>query len=799
MLVPLSWLRDYIDIKDVTLQEFCDKMIMSGSNIEEAYQIGNHINGIVIGKVLQVEKHPDADHLFVVQVDVGKETLQIITGAANVHPGDLVPVIPDGGVLPDGRKISRGELRGLVSDGMLCSCGELGYEDKVIPAADKDGIMILEGDFAPGSDFARTLETCQDVIDFEITPNRPDCLCMVGMAREAAAVFQTSLSVPRPVIQKEEGRAEDYISVEIKRPDLCSRYVARIVKDIKVQRSPWWLQNRLICAGMRPINNIVDITNYVMLELGTPIHAFDLNMVKGQKIIVDTAKEGERFTTLDGTERTLDSDSLLINDAQRGVALAGIMGGLNSEIESDTQTILVEAACFNAEGTRRTSKKVGLRTEASARFEKGVDPNLCRLAADRVCQLIEQLGAGTVVGGAVDVYPVVYEAPTVKIRPEKISSLLGVTLSADQMKEILTRLGMQVKTEPNGLVVTPPTVRMDLPEEIDYVEEVARIYGYDKLPATLPKGSNAGVKTQQREMEDLTKDTLMALGLNEVQTYSFVSPKGVDKILCKEDSIQRGFVRLINPLGEENSVMRTTLIPNMLEVLERNFTRNIETAEAFELGRVFLNDRKTEEGLPSEPKSVCIGMYGPKEDFYTLKGVCQGLFDKLKISDVIFRAERENKTFHPGRCAVMMKEGEILGTLGEISIRAAEQYNLPQRVYLCEMDFEALCKWSDREILYKPIPKYPAIQRDIAVVVADEIEAGTVESLIRENGGTFLEKVELFDVYKGKQVQDGCKSMAFSLVYRNPEKTLTDGEISGDHERILAALKEALGAVLRDM
>ncbi len=799
MLVPISWLNDYVDLKDIDLKEFCDKMVMSGSNIEETYQVGKGIKGVVVGKILSMEKHPDADHLSVVKVDVGSRTLQIITGAPNVKKDALVAVILSGETLPDGKKIEKGMLRGLESDGMLCSFQELGYEDKVVPVADKDGIILLGEDYPLGQELSQALDTCQDVVDFEITPNRPDCLCMTGMAREAAAVFERTLSLPRPVIQREEGDVKDYVSVEIKRPELCSRYVARVVRDVKVERSPWWMQNRLICAGMRPINNVVDITNYVMLELGTPIHAFDLGMVKGSRIIVDVAKEGEAFTTLDGAERTLDEKSLLINDTQRGIALAGIMGGLNSEIEQDTAAILVEAACFDPDGTRRTSKKLGLRTEASARFEKGVDPNLCRLAADRVCQLIEELGAGIVVGGAVDVYPREYQAPTVAIRPGRISDLLGVALSGEEITGILTRLGMKVTSQKQTLLVTPPTVRMDLPQEVDYVEEVARIYGYDRLPATLPKGSNAGVKTQQREREDLIRDTLLALGLNEIQTYSFVSPKGVDKILCPPSCPERGFVRLINPLGEENSVMRTTLIPNMLEVLERNYTRNIPQAEAFELGRVFLNDIKTEEGLPAEPKKVCIGMYGAKEDFYALKGVCEGLFKELRILDVEFVQETENKTFHPGRCAVMKKGERVLGTLGEISIGAAEQYNLPQRVYVCEMDVNALSELADLEIRYKAIPKYPAIQRDIAVVVADQVQAGQVEGLIRSHGGPLLERVSLFDVYKGKQVQEGCKSLAFSLVYRNPEKTLTDGEISEDHQRILKALEEDLGATLRDM
>ncbi len=800
MLVPVKWLNEYIDLSDIELAEYCDRMIMSGSNIEEAYKVMGGINGIVVGKAVKVEKHPDADKLHICQIDVGQdEPVQIVTGASNVHEGSIIPVVLHNGVLPDGRKIKKGKLRGVESNGMLCSPSELGVEDKVIPPAFREGIWILEDIGAKcGDEFAKAYEVEQDVVDFEITPNRPDCLCMLGMAREASAVFERPLKYPEIKIENEVDDVKNYIDVEIKRPDLCSRYVARVVKDIKIAPSPWWMQKRLMAGGVRPINNIVDITNYVMLEYGTPLHAFNIKTLEGGKIIVDVAKDGQKFITLDEAERKLDSECLLINDAVKGVALAGVMGGLNSEITDNTETILIEAACFDPDGTRKTSKKLGLRTEASSRFEKGVDANLCRTAADRVCQLIEMLGAGTVVKGAVDVYPEESKPIVTKVRTKRVNDILGINLSTGDMKEIFEKLEMKVAVDGDVMTVTPPTIRFDLLEEIDYVEEVARIYGYDNHPVTLPAGSDIAAKTADREIEDLIKEKLMGMGLNEIQTYSFVSPKGVDKILIDQNSYKRDFVTLINPLGEDTSVMRTTLIPNMLDVLERNYTRNIVKVEAFELGRIFLNAFKTEEGLPTEKKNICIGMYGGNCDFYQLKGVVNTLLNELGIKELTYTAEKNEKTFHPGRCAAVSKDDKVIGTFGEISSEVIDQYNLPARVYVAELNFEIIYDLCDMEILYKPIPKFPSIERDIALVVRDEVEAGKIAAMIKRVGGSLLEKVELFDVYKGKQVKDGFKSMAFSLRYRDANKTLTDEEIEKPHQEILKSLKEDFDASLRE-
>ncbi|MFQ7473343.1 MAG: phenylalanine--tRNA ligase subunit beta, partial [Anaerovoracaceae bacterium] len=571
MLVPIEWLKDYTDI-NVDTKEFCDRMIMSGSNLETCEHFCEEIENVVVGRIEKIEKHPDADKLVVCQINAGQdENIQIVTGAPNVFEGAYVPVALHKSRIPGplhgqpkqegGVKITKGKLRGVESFGMLCSAGELGFEDKVVPVAHKDGIWILEDKYEPGQDFAEALGLKQAVVDFEITPNRPDCLAMVGMAREASATFKKPFKYPDIDIKEEngEGESKDYVSVDIKNPESCKRYVARIVTDVKVQQSPWWLQKRLMYAGMRPINNIVDITNFVMLEYGQPIHAFDINQVKGGRIIVENAKDGEKFTTLDNTERTLSDDMLLIKDAERGIAIAGVMGGLNSEIEDDTTTIIVESANFSGDSVRNTSKKLTLRTEASSRFEKGIDPNLCEAAADRVCRLIEIIGAGKVCRGSVDNYPNPQAAKTIDIRVDRINHVLGIDIDREEMTQMLESLEIKVSGSGNVMTVTPPTVRQDLMEEEDYIEEVARLFGYDKLPVTLPKGNTEAGMPKERSLRNLMRESLCAMGLNEIQTYSFVSPKGVDNVRIAEDSWERGFVRIINPLGEENSVMRTIL------------------------------------------------------------------------------------------------------------------------------------------------------------------------------------------------------------------------------------------------
>ena len=824
MLVPIEWPKDYIDL-DVTTEEFCDRMIMSGSNLETCEHFCEEMENVVVGKIEKIEKHPDADKLVVCMLNVGKEEpVQIVTGAQNVFEGALVPVALHKSRIPGplhgqpkqegGVKITKGKLRGVESFGMLCSAEELGFEDKVVPVAHKDGIWILEGDYELGQDFAEALGLKQAVVDFEITPNRPDCLAMVGMAREASATFKKPFTYPDTDIKDENGKGEtkDYVSVDIKNPESCKRYVARIVTDVKVEQSPWWLQKRLMYAGMRPINNIVDITNFVMLEYGQPIHAFDINQVKGGRIIVENAAEGEKFVTLDNNERTLTKDMLLIKDEERGIAIAGVMGGLNSEIEEDTTTIIVESANFSGDSVRATSKKLGLRTEASSRFEKGIDPNLCEAAADRVCRLIELIGAGKVCRGSVDNYPNPETAKTIDIRVDRINHVLGIDITREDMVSMLESLEIKVEGSGNVMTVTPPTVRQDLLEEEDYIEEVARLYGYDKLPVTLPKGNCEAGISDERALRDLTRNSLCGMGLNEIQTYSFVSPKGVDNVRIDEDSWERAFVKLINPLGEENSVMRTILTPNMMEVLARNYSRNIDKVKAFEIGNTFMANMLNEEELPDEQYSLCIGMYGKNEDFFSLKGIVEELLKVLGIKGAVFEAESEYGVYHPGRCArIAVPSGrqgaedadilyDELGIMGEIHPDVAENYGMDGvRIYCCELMFDAIMRHADTEIVYTPLPKYPSTSRDIALLVDEDMAVGKIEEVIRKHGKKILENVKLFDVYRGKQVEEGKKSVAFTLTYRDKDKTLTDDEVAAVHNDVLNALKDKLNAVLREI
>lgn len=823
MLVPMEWLNDYID-PGVSTDEFCERMIMSGSNLETCEEMGTGMERVVVGRIEKIESHPDADKLVICQMDVGEEDLlQIVTGAPNVFEGAYVPVALHKSRIPGplhgqpkqegGVKITKGKLRGVPSYGMLCSCSELGYEDKVVPVVHKDGIWILEGEYEPGADFPEALGLKSAVVDFEITPNRPDCLAMVGMAREASATFGKPFSYPDIDIKEEngQGEAKDHVSVEINNPESCRRYVARVVTDVKVEQSPWWLQKRLMYAGMRPINNIVDITNFVMLEYGQPIHAFDINQVRGGRIIVENAKPGEKFTTLDENERTLQGSMLMIKDAERPIAVAGVMGGLNSEIEESTQTIIVESANFAGDSVRRTAKELGLRTEASARFEKGIDPNLCADAADRVCRLIEMVGAGKVCKGRVDVYPDPQEVKPLDVRVSRINAVLGIELSREEMVSMLE--GLEIKVEGSGdiMTVTGPSVRQDLVQEEDYIEEIARMYGYDRLPVTMPKSNNEVSVPYGWQLRDLIRDSLCAMGLNEIQTYSFVSPRSVDNVRIAEDSWERAFVRIINPLGEENSVMRTILTPNMMETLARNYNRKIEKVKAFEIGNTFMASELNKDHLPDEDYSLCIGMYGKGEDFFSLKGVVCELLAILGIREPIFTAESEYGPYHPGRCARIsvaaseeMKavgvDTEELGIMGEIHPDVAEKYGMKgERIYCCEIMCSALERKANTEIVYTPLPKFPSTARDIALLVDEDMEVGSIEAVIREFGGRILEDVRLFDVYRGQQVDEGKKSVAFSLIYRDKDKTLTDEEVTEVHSGVLDALKDKLNAVLREM
>lgn len=854
MLVPMSWLKDYTDIPS-DMDEFSDKMIMSGSNIETIEVFGENFHRVVVGKVLSVDKHPDADRLTVCKVDVGEDApVQIVCGAPNVVADALVPVALHKSRIPGplhgqpkeegGVQVKKGKLRGVESMGMICSAGELGFDDKVVPVSHRDGIWILPDNSVPGTAFENAMELAEQVVEFEITPNRSDCLSMVGMAREAAATFDVPLRYPvTDLLEEGEGISADHISVEIKNPEACRRYVARVVTDVKIEQSPWWLQRRLMYAGMRPINNIVDITNFVMLEQGNPIHAFDIRQIEGGKIVVEKGSEGEKFVTLDEKERTLTEDMLLIKDGKKGVAIAGVMGGLNSEIREDTQTILIESANFEPTNIRETSKKLGLRTEASARYEKGVDPNLCRTAADRVCKLIEELGAGKVLKGAVDAYPEPVIPWTIELRVSRVKQVLGVEFTPEEIKKIFDKLEMKTEEEGEILRVTPPTVRPDLRKEIDLVEEIARMYGYDNFPSTLPRDNSESRPGRMESIRRKAREVLCAMGASEIQTYSFVSPGDVDRVRIDEDAWERNFVRLINPLGEENSVMRTILTPGMLETMGRNYSRNVEEVKAYEIGNTFFKNLIEEGELPDEQDSISIGLYGGDNDFFTLKGMVIELLKNLGITHVEFKREENYGVYHPGRCARivlvgenmnedireeflrqadrkvegseeeihLMKEmvtfmaknregGEIeLGIMGEVHPDVAKEYGIDTKCYCCELMFHIVGDYARTDVRYTPLPRYPSTGRDIALLLDEEIPAGRVEALIRQNGGEILEEVRLFDIYRGEQVDKGKKSLAFTLTYRSREKTLTEEEVAPVHERVLEALKEELNAVLREV
>lgn len=821
MLAPLDWIREYTEV-GIPTETYCEKMIMSGSNLETCSWFGDGIQDVVVGRILSIEPHPDASRLSVCQVDAGKEKpLQIVCGAANVFEGALIPLALPGSSIPGplhgqpkqpgGVVIQKGAVRGVESMGMICAASELGFEDKVIPVSHKDGVFILPEGLVPGTDLMEALGLGGAVIDFEITPNRPDCLSILGMARETAATLETGLNLPETACRNERGHAKDFIAVEIRRPELCRRYAARVVTDVRIEESPWWLQKKLMSAGMRPINNIVDVTNYVMLEMGQPIHAFDIREIKSGTIVVDTALDGEVFTTLDNNPRQLSPGMLMIKDGDESVAIAGIMGGLDSGISLDTTTILIESANFSGDSIRATSKKLGLRTEASSRFEKGIDPNLCGMAADRVCRLIEELGAGNPAAGRVDVYPEPALPVTVGVRAARVNQVLGISLTPDEMAELFRRLRMDVEiadgeccADPDCkdcavLKVTPPTVRQDLTREVDFIEEAARIFGYDRLPMTLPKGSARSGMTRQEKLRRLTRNTLCSLGFNEIQTLSFVSPRGVEDAGIPEDAWERNFAVLRNPLGEDNSVMRTVLTPAMLETMGRNRSRNIEKLKAFEIGTTFTKSLTNPDGLPDEQDSLAIGLYGGDADFFVVKGIVMEFLSVLGIRDLEFAAEGEYGVYHPGRCARVRSQDRELGIFGEIHPDVAERFGLTGRCYCGEFFLDAILDLASLHTMYAPLPKYPAVSRDIALVVDEDTPAGELERTIRAHGEDLLEDVHLFDIYRGAQVGEGKKSAAFSLTYRSAAKTLTDEEVAAVHQGILAALEKTYHAVLREM
>lgn len=794
MLVPLKWLRDYVDI-DRETQEFADMMTMTGSKVEKVEFFGKETNGVEVCKILEIEQHPDADRLKVTKVEVADgQILQIVTNATNINVGDYVPVARIGAVLPGDFKIKKGKLRGVLSEGMFCGAEELTIPSQYVEEHKKDGIYILDhqDSFELGMDVREALGINDALIEFEITSNRPDCRSIIGIAREAAVTLGKELKYPQITVNGSDEEMKFEIDVQT---ELCKRYCGKVIKDVKVGPSPYWMQRRLIEAGMRPINNIVDITNYVMLELGQPLHAFDLEDIKYNKMIVKLAQEGEKFTTLDGVQRTLTSDMLVIGNQDKTLDLAGIMGGENSEVKDNTTSIFLEGASFAKENIRATSKKLGLRTEASSRFEKGIDVNLTEAAVNRACQLIEELGCGTVLNGMLDYYPKKEEVQKITANPERINKLLGVNVPMDQFINILERLEFKCNLiSSDKLELEVPSFRLDICEDADILEEVARIYGYENIPsATLEGNATAGVKTNKQKFMDNVKSNSIAVGLNEILTYSFVSPRGVDKLNLAEDDERREFVKIINPLGEETSVMRTTLIPNMLDVLSTNLSHKVEEVYAFECGNTF----RPQEGLPVETKKLSIGMYGKEVDFFSIKGAVETILTNVGFDGYEVEPETKNLTFHPGRCAKLVYNNICIGTFGELHPDVLENYDLNQRVYVAEIDIDLVFENLNNSKVYNPLPKYPATTRDIALLVKDEVFVKQIEDIIKANGSDILESYQLFDVYKGAQIEEGHKSIAYSITYRSKDKTLTDEDVAKVHDKIVSELSEKLNANLR--
>lgn len=796
MLLPIQWLKDYID-SDKSGKELADGLTLSGSHVESIERLNKGVAGVKVGRIKSIEKHPDADKLVVCIIDMGSEDLQIITGARNVNEGDYVPVATIGSKLPGGIEIEKTNFRGLDSYGMLCSLKELGFSDSVISKEGKDGILILDKEYPLGADLVNILDLDNEVIEFEITPNRPDCLSIIGMAREAAATFKLDLKEPEIKIENEEGQIEDYLeAIEVESPN-CPRYYARVVKDVKIGPSPMWMQRRLMEAGMRPINNMVDITNYVMLEYGEPLHAFDLDKIEGKKIVVRQAREGESILTLDKVERNLDPEDLIIADRENPVAIAGVMGGFDSEVTEDTKTVLLEGANFNEKSVRLTSKKFAFRSEASNRFEKGLDPNLAELAVNRVCQLVEETGTGRVVAGFIDVYKEKPEEKTIDLRPERANLLLGLDLEVDQMLGYLNSLGLKSIYEGNLIRTEIPSFRLDLDIEADLIEEIGRMYGFHNIESKPLIGTlTRGHKPYEKTIEDKAKTMLLSLGFNEVMTYSFISPKAYDKIQAPEGSDLRKYIKLINPLGEDYSSMRTTLIPTMMELLSRNYRRGVESTYTFEIGNIFLPKELPVKEEPIEKKVLSIGFYG-QDDFYYLKESVDKTLERLGIQGVEYVREEKNPSFHPGRRARLIHQGQELGILGEIHIDVCENYEINTRVYMAQLDFDLIVKLADFNRKYKPLPKYPSSSRDIALIVDEEIMVGDLEKIILSHGAGLIEKIELFDIYRGDQIPEDKKSIAISIVYRSYERTLKDKEVNKIQDAIIEDLENKLGGKLR--
>ena len=895
MILSRKWLNEFVDVSDISDREFDEAMTLSGSKVETVTALDESLKNVVVGKILSMEKHPDSDHMWICQIDVGQaEPTQIVTGAWNIHVGDLVPVAQHKSLLPNGTKIEKGKLRGVVSNGMLCSlkelsltaehdypyavitpaallndykaidpekpsipadikagdkvfgpvvCGkvlecetqsygqyhttldiggataspdtacsnlhagdlvayntktdsictleDLHAEQKEFPHCIADGIFVLNEDVKPGDDMAVVIGADDHVVEFEITPNRPDCLSVIGLAREASATFGRPLKLHTPEVKGCGGSIAELVDIDIEDGDLCPRYTARMVKNVKIQPSPAWMRERLRNSGVRPINNIVDITNYVMLEYGQPMHAFDFSCVEGNHIIVRTAREGETIQTLDGNQRKLTTSMLCICDENRPVCVAGVMGGANSEIVGDTAMVLFESANFNGTSVHRTAAALNMRTDASSRYEKGLDPMNTLKAVERACELVELLGAGEVVEGVMDVIAKDSNPVTVKLEPEKVNGLLGTDVSREEMVRILEALDFKVE----GDTIHVPSWRSDVEHYSDIAEEVARFYGYNNIPDTLSNGLTArrGL-TDIQQTENLLGSVCRAAGYDEIITYSFISPTYYDKIDLPKDSPLRDSLKILNPLGEDTSIMRTTTLPSMLEILTRNYNFRNKSAKLYELGRVYF---KRADGLADEPKVLTLGAYGDNMDFFTLKGAVEAVLKQLRIENVRFLADSENPSYHPGRCAKVFSGDRLLGVLGQVHPHVAGNYGVDAELYAAELRFDALYESKGAQPVYQPLPKFPAVTRDIAVVCDKAVTVGELEDAILKGAKGLLKDVALFDIYTGVGIVPGKKSVAFNLTLRSDDRSLTAEEADADVKSILTALEQECGAVLR--
>lgn len=794
MNLPMSWLSDYTDITGVSPKEYADKMTMSGSKVEGVENLGAEIDKVVVGKVLTCEMHPDSDHLHVCSVDVGEEEpIQIVCGAPNVAAGQKVPVALNGAVLPGGIKIKKGKLRGVMSNGMICSHEEMGIEPSRLGYEPEYGILVLPEDAEIGSDVKELYGLNENVVEFEITSNRPDCFSIIGLARETAATFKKPFTIPEVKVNEAGGDINDMVAVEILDKDKCKRYCARVVKNVKIGPSPEWMRNRLEACGIRAINNIVDITNYVLLEYGQPMHAFDIRDIAGGKITVRRANEGEIIKTLDEQDRTLVADDLVIADNDRAIAVAGVMGGFNSEIKDDTTTVVFESAMFDAASVRLTAQRLGLRTESSSRFEKGLDYNNTVPAIERACQLVQILGCGENVTGMIDIMGNVEENVSIKFRPEKINAFLGTDVSTDEMIRIFTAL--EIKVDMDNMTLYPPSFRPDLLAEADIAEEVARFYGYDVIPTTLMTGATTcGIKTPEQQLESEISTILTSQGLYEIYTYNFQSPSMLDKLNVASDSELRNQVKISNPLGEDTSVMRTTMAGSMLETLARNYNYRTKSAKFFELGRVYIPTTKGQ--LPDEPRTLMIGMYGGV-DFYDIKGVCEEMFAQLRIKDVEYERLSDNPVYHPGRSAKIMLNGKQLGVIGEVHPSVARNFEIGTKTYIGEIDFTAVFNAVDTDVKYVPLTRFPAMTRDFSIVVDKMTPVAAIEKVIKKAGGKLLSKLELSDVYTGSQIPEDKKSVMYKAEFKAPDRSLTGEEADNLHAKIVKNLGSELGAELR--